>query len=104
MAVEGWRFISETPIWDADDREVIARATGLYSLTPSGWISASDAWFKAFALAYVHSRDLDVALKRCAGVDVPFSRMLTPEERDELRRSAREGLEKCREAFREWPL
>ena len=67
MEAEGWRFLPENRRWDADDREAIARATGLAALTPTAWLAESDAWFKAFARAYARSRGLNLALRECAG-------------------------------------
>jgi hypothetical protein len=118
MEAQGWCFLPENRRWDADDREAIARATGLAALTPTGWLAESDAWFKAFARAYARSRDLNLALSECAGLDSDAhdepgigvrrdgvgSRMLTAEEIADLRRGARETLEPCRAVFREHSL
>jgi hypothetical protein len=68
MAAEGWQFLAENRKWDADDREAIARATGLYSLTPTAWMYESDQWFKAFATAYSWSRNLNRALSECVEI------------------------------------
>lgn len=69
LAAQGWTFLRENRPWDADDREVIARATGLYALSATAWTHASDRWFKAFALAYSRSRDLNQALGECVHIE-----------------------------------
>jgi hypothetical protein len=68
MELSGWRFIPEKRLWDFDDREAVADATGLAALTPSGWMHLPDLWFKAFAHAYVQRQDLNQALSDCAGI------------------------------------
>ena len=67
MVLQGWHFLAENRLWDADDREAIARATGLYAITPAGWMHESDDWFKAFARAYSGSGNLHRALNGCVG-------------------------------------
>src|SRR5688572_13183957 len=68
MALQGWLFLPETRPWDADDREAIARATGLYALTPTGWMHESDDWFKSFARSYCRTSDLDHVVGECVGI------------------------------------
>ena len=70
LAAEGWQFLAENRDWDADDRELIARATGLAAITPTGWLHESDKWFKAFARAYCASRNLSQALRECVEMGV----------------------------------
>jgi hypothetical protein len=68
MAAEGWQFLAENRPWDADEREAVARATGLYCMSPTGWMHEYDDWFKAFASAYSRTRNLNRALSECVGV------------------------------------
>jgi hypothetical protein len=68
MAAEGWRFLVENRKWDAHDRELIARATGLAEITADGWLHESDEWFKAFARAYSSCRNFSQAVSYCVGI------------------------------------
>jgi hypothetical protein len=68
MAAEGWRFLVENRKWDAHERELIARATGLAEITPNGWLHESDKWFKAFAHAYSRCRNFNQAVSDCVGI------------------------------------
>ena len=68
MALQGWEFLAENRRWDADQREAIARSTGLFALTQTGWMHESDIWFKAFASAYSRTRNLNRALSECVGM------------------------------------
>lgn len=127
LAAQGWLFLVENRRWDSDDREAVARATGLYALAPTVWMHETDAWFKAFASAYSQLKCLSAALQESAGISkkaitAPRSepmlkaaspihdvnevgvRWLTPEERDELRRSGREKLAIARAYFKLNPL
>jgi hypothetical protein len=70
MALNGWSFLTENEVWDADGREAIARATGLAAITPTAWFHESDQWFKAFARAYARSRNLNRALSECVVIGV----------------------------------
>ena len=68
MARQGWQFLAENRPWDAEDREAIARATGLFAFTPTGWMHESEDWFKAFARSYCRTGGLNHALRECAGI------------------------------------
>jgi hypothetical protein len=52
-AEDDCRFIFENRRWDADDREHIAKAIGLYDIIPSDSVdSANERWLKRRAREY----------------------------------------------------
>lgn len=57
MEAEGWEFIPCNRRWDADEREIISRATGLYELSVSYGLDFPDKWWKVYARAYRIVRD-----------------------------------------------
>lgn len=63
MMREHWTFISERQPWDADEREWIARATGLYCLSSEYGLHEADAWWKLLAREYVRHRDTIEAVR-----------------------------------------
>ena len=68
LAAEGWQFLAENRPWDADERELIALATGLHEIAPTGWCHESDEWFKAFAHAYSRCKNVNQAVSECVGI------------------------------------
>ena len=54
---EGWRFLACSALWDADDLERLAQASGLYAISPSYAQSAPQPWWKAYAQSYLKHQD-----------------------------------------------
>lgn len=57
------RFIAENRPWDADEWEILARATGLYALSPEAGLHESDRWRKAFVKERLRGRDVAEAVR-----------------------------------------
>lgn len=63
MVREGYLFIPENRLWDADEREWISRAIGLHSILPSAWATGCDKWWKRAAQTFLDG-GLDAALRQ----------------------------------------
>ena len=63
MLAEHWVFVPENRRWDADDREMIAKAIGLHALNPEFGLHETDDWWKRLAREYHERRDLMEAVR-----------------------------------------
>ena len=83
MERQGWHFISERCIWDADQRELITKSIpALSQFWPGSIWESSDRWLKANVRYYVdHGRVIIGGLKVADG---SYTEPLTQDELDAL--------------------
>ncbi len=55
-----YHFVPENRRWDADEREWIARAIGLYDVLPNAMYSFEDRQLKRLARGFCQTRRLDL--------------------------------------------
>lgn len=70
LQCEGWRFLACAALWDSDDLERLAQATGLHAISPSYAQSAPQRWWKAYARSYLKHQDPVAAI---AAIGEPIS-------------------------------
>src|SRR6266581_5511348 len=56
------RFISERRLWDAEECELIARAIGLYDISPDAAFS-NERWLKSLAREFCRTRRLNLVVE-----------------------------------------
>jgi hypothetical protein len=58
MVREHWYFIPENRVWDADERELISKGTGVHCLSSEYGLHEPDTWWKILAQEYLSCRNV----------------------------------------------